>query len=75
MASKIALSFFQSLFQLSPQLDIGLQGNVQIDQLDSSFQKIKIADLKRFLGRRQSKPVVQEILEGLADGGKSLCGL
>ncbi len=71
MTASIALSFFQSLFQVNPKIDLGMTGKVRIDQLDSSFEKIKIADLKRFLGRRTSKPVVQEILTAIADGEKA----
>ncbi len=71
MDASIALTFFQSLFQLGPTVDLGLTGQVQIDQLDSTFEKIKIPDLQRFLGRRTSKPVVQEVLHAIADGDKA----
>jgi len=67
----LALSFFYSLFQVNFDVNVGLTDQVRIDQLDSSFEKIKVADLQRFLGRRQSKPLVREILNAIADGDKA----
>ncbi|WP_454061782.1 hypothetical protein [Candidatus Nitrospira salsa] len=71
MNGSVALSFFYSLFQISPDVKIGLTDHVRIDQLDSTFEKIKVADLQRFLGRRTAKPLVQEVLNAIADGEKA----
>lgn len=71
MNGSVALSFFYSLFQVSPDVKVELTDHVRIDQLESTFEKIKVADLQRFLGRHTAKPLVQEVLNAIADGEKA----
>lgn len=69
--AEIGLSFFRGLFNLSPSVNFGVTGNLKVDQIDSSYEKISIPTLKRFLGNRKAKAVAQEILDNLNDGDRA----
>ncbi|MDR4501524.1 MAG: hypothetical protein MRJ96_08760 [Nitrospirales bacterium] len=66
-----ALSFFQGLLQWQPSVDLGFTGEVRIDQIRSTFEKIEPAAVDRFFKKREARPAARFVLDTLNDGERA----
>jgi hypothetical protein len=67
LSAEAALTFLYGLFQFEPGIKLDLKGQVQIDIVDSTFEKMKVAEIQGFLGSREAKPFIDLVLDAWAD--------
>lgn len=68
LSGNAAMSFLTSVFRLSPSLDLGLTGTVAITLPDARVQKMKVADLEKFLSRKESLAFQRKVHEWQQQG-------
>jgi hypothetical protein len=67
LSAEAALSFLYGLFQFDPGVKLDLKGKVEIEILDSTFEKMKVPEIQRFLGSHEAQPFINVVLDAWAD--------
>ncbi|RMH31293.1 MAG: hypothetical protein D6690_16790 [Nitrospirae bacterium] len=66
-----ALKLLKELFQISGETPLSLTNRVHIDMVEAQVQKMKISEIQRFLGTKEARPLIREIL-GAFDAGEKV---
>jgi len=68
LSGNAAMSFLINVFRLNPSLDLGLTGTVSIALPDAKVRKMKVADLEKFLSRKESLTFQKKVQEWTQQG-------
>jgi hypothetical protein len=68
LSGKAAMSFLVNVFRLTPSMDLGLTGTVSIALPDAKVRKMKVANLEKFLSRKDSLTFQKKVREWTQQG-------